>query len=167
MSLSNSKKGVIRDTMAVLVFLFIFGFVNILGYVILDSFNTEFSGTDYYYSEVEYVGNQFLGGLRILDWVIVVILGLMIIGIGISSFKVASSPVFFILTFIIAPALGFVGFFFNHLFAQLVSDSTFTAALVFFPNTLLICTNLHWIALTCIIVGSLTLYAKKQQGQFV
>ena len=37
--------------------------------------------------------------------------------------------------------------------------------LYIFPRTILITTNLHWIMLVLIVVGSITLYGKRKEGQ--
>ena len=49
----------------------------------------------------------------------------------------------------------------------MVSDATFTATVAAFPRTMIINTNLHWVALAAIIIGSISLYGKKEKGQFL
>ena len=85
----------------------------------------------------------------------------LIIGVGLTSFRLNTAPAFFIVTIIMGMFMGVVSYFFNYIFSQIVSDAAFATTIVFFPRTILICTNLHWIALVCLVVGSITLYGKK------
>ena len=166
-SLSLDKKGVGRGVIAAIIFLFVMSFLTILGYLLLNSFITEFSSTAYYSSEVQYVGETFLNSLRTLDYVIPLIMIIFIIGIAVTSYKVASAPVFFLITFVMAAMYGFISYFFVYIFSQIVSQPIFTATILYFPNTILICTNLHWVSLIMLLVGSIALYGKKEKGQFV
>jgi len=52
----------------------------------------------------------------------------------------------------------------NYLFATFFSESVFSSVIVYFPLTLIICTNLHWVTLASIILGSISLYAKNLGG---
>lgn len=167
MRLLNSKKGQGMDRLSVMLFLFIMGFMSILGYLLLASFVSEFSATSFYSAEVQDVGEKFLAGIGLFDVILVLVMVILIIGIGITSYKLATPPVFFLITFVTGAIYGFISYFFNYIFSQMISDTMFTATLLHFPLTVLICTNLHWVMLICIIVGSITLYAKKERGQYL
>jgi len=162
-----NKRSQISSRLAVIGFLFAFGFMSIIGYLMFDQYDTYFETTGYYSSEVENVADKFRSGLQLFDWIIIGLMVVLIIGVAITSYSLASAPVFFIVMFLSAAFEGFISYFFNFMFAQLVSSSAFTATLVHFPRTVLICTNLHWVALTSIVVGAITMYGKKQQGQFL
>ena len=166
-SILNSKKSQIESRMAILTFLFGFGFLSIFGWFLLHEFIYQFSLTDFYSDEVASVGASFLSNIAMLDYVIVLFVVLLIIGLGITSYKLATAPVFFVVMFISAAFEGAVAYFFNYLFSQIISDAAFLSATAIFPRTILICTNLHWIALVSIIVASVTLYGKKEKGQFL
>jgi hypothetical protein len=161
------KKGQYHNYLAVIIFLFVFGFMTILSYLILSNFVTQLSTTGYYSPEMASAAGHFLGGLRIMDVIMVLIMVVLIIGIGITSYMVASPAVFFLITFLMAGFLGFISYFFNYLFATIVKEPMFSAIIAYFPITIMICTNLHWVMLACIIVGSITLYAKRDKGQYV
>ena len=167
MNLLDSKKGQGGNYLTIMIFLFTFGFLSILGYLFLSNYITEFAATGYYTPEVQTAAEGFLSGLRILDGTLVLVMVILIIGLGVSSYKLAAPPIFFLVSMVTGAFYGFVSFFFNYLFAEMVSDTIFTATLLYFPLTLLVCTNLHWVMLVCIIVGSITLYAKKPRGQFL
>jgi len=160
----KNKKGQVRNYYIVLVAMFVFGFMGILGYFLLSEMATAYESTGYWTSTMEETANNFLFSLQILDYVIVLILVVMIIGVALTSYKLNAKPAFFIISIIMAPFLGFVSYFFNYLFAQLVGQDVFTATLLYFPNTIIICTNLHWVALLAFAVGSIALYAKKDTG---
>ena len=156
-----------RNYLAVIITLFIFGITTIFGYLFFDSFVTQFQTTGYYTGPIEEAGEGFRSAIQFLDYIIVVIMAILIVGVGVTSFKVASHPVYFIITLVMAPFLGFVSLFFNYIFAQIVSDSVFLAVTAYFSRTILICTNLHWVMLVCIVVGSITLYGKRSKGQYL
>lgn len=152
---------------AVIIFLFIFGFLSIFAYFFLQSFITEFQTAGYYNGATEYAGDTFLYYLRWFDWLTVVLMIVLIIGAGITSYALAAKPVFFLVTFIMSAFFGFISYFFNFIFQAMVSDSLFTATLVYFPKTIWICTNLHWVMVALIVVGSITLYGKREKGQYL
>ena len=102
-----------------------------------------------------------MGVFGFMDYIIVIVMIVLLIGIGITSFRLNTRAAFFIVTFILGPFLGFMAYFFNYLFIEIVSEAAFATILVLFPRTLVICTNLHWVALATIVIGSVTLYAKK------
>lgn len=161
------KKGMGRDLMAIIIFLLVFGFMSILGYLLLTNYITAFETTGYYTGVVATTGQNYLNTLRMFDAVTVIMLAILIVALGISNYKISTNPVFFVVTLVLACFFGFISYFFNYVFIQLVSDEVFTSILIYFPMTMIICTNLHWVMLVSIIVGSVTLYAKKPKGQYV
>lgn len=167
MNMLKNKKGQGTNYLAVIVFLFLFGVINIMAYTIwleiVDALTTGGFNTGTVATAIA----NFTNGFRALDYVIVILMVIFIIGTGLTSYKIATSTAFFILTVIMGIFWGFISYFFNYIFIQIVSDAVFTTALGFFPRTLLLCTNLHWVMLIEIAVGSLTLYGKREQGQFL
>lgn len=161
MNLSDCKKGQAHNYLAVIIFLLIFGFLSILAVVIYQEFITAYTATGYYTGVIEQTGDRILEALKMYDFMIILIMAALLIGVGLTSFRLRTHPAFFIITLITGIFTGFVSYFFNYVFIQLVSDDMFAATLVFFPRTMLICTNLHWVALVALIIGSLTLYGKK------
>ncbi len=164
---SFSRKGQVRNYFVVILFLFGFGFISILSAVIWNGFIDAYTSAGIYSGQLKVSGDQFLNAIVIHDYIIVLVMIALIIGVGVTSFRLNTSPVFFIVTLIMGVFLGFISFFFNYLFVQLVSDSVFSITLLLFPRTLIICTNLHWVSLIALVVGSITLYAKREGGVFV
>jgi len=169
MNLLNSKKGLGKSIIAMVVVLFVMGFLSILGYLLLSEYNTAIYAAGMNDSSIVYVGDTFLWSISFMDWVIVFAMFFLILGIGITSYKIAAPPAFFIVQFIMGIFYGLIAYFFNYMFQEIVGDAVFVAARLQFPNTLLICTNLQWIALAGLIIGALTLYGKGRasKGQYV
>jgi hypothetical protein len=160
----QGKQGQIRNYFVVIAFLFTFGFMAILGYLILSEMVTGFSSTGYWTTTMQDTADNFLFSLQILDYVIIILMVSLMLGVILTSYKLNTSPLFFIVSIIMSTFLGFVSYFFNYIFAKLVGEAVFTATLLYFPNTVIICTNLHWVALATFVVGSIALYAKKESG---
>lgn len=167
MQLFKTKNAQATDRFAMVVTLFTFGAISIFLYYILNAFITEYSTTPFYDAPAQQAATQFLAGIAMYDWVIVILMFVLIAGIGVVSYRIASPPVFFVITLITGFIEGLVSYIFNVVFSQIFSESVFTTTLLMFPKTVLICTNLHWVALAGIIVGSIALYAKKPEGQFL
>lgn len=120
-----------------------------------------------YDGQTKITGDAFLRTFRLFDILILFVVLGSAIGIGVTSFRVATSPIFFVITLLFAPLFGLISFYFNFVFQSMVSPAVFNATLLFFPKTLIICTNLHWAMLLYMVIGSITLYAKREQGQFL
>lgn len=159
--LLNSKKGQIQNYIAVVVFLFGFGIISILATLIWVNMISEFTAAGYYTGAMETAGDSFLAALQLYDYIIVFVMVALIIGVGLTSFRLNTAPAFFIVTIIMGMFMGVVSYFFNYIFSQIVSEEVFASVIVFFPRTIMIGTNLHWIALVCLVIGSITLYGKK------
>ena len=168
MFLSNlNKKGQAQSFMTPIIVLFTSGILLVLGYLIVLNMQTAMSSTSLWTDTLQTTSDNFLWGLQVGDLIIVVVMVVLIIGIGITSYRVATAPVFFIITLIMAAFYGFISYFFNYIFQAMASESVLSTAILYFPRTVLICTNLHWIMLINIIVGSLTFFGKKERGQYV
>ena len=166
-SLSGSKKGSARVYLGIVVFLFIFGFINILAYTLLDEFVDAFTTAGVYGVEAQRAVEPMIAALRVLDYVIVFMLIVFAVGIALTSYRVAVSPAFYAIQFLAVVFYGFISFFFNYIFQQLVSPSVFNVAKAAYSNTIIVCTNLHWVLLAHFIIGAITFFAKKEKGQFV
>jgi hypothetical protein len=107
---------------------------------------------------------KFIDAYAVFDNLFVFIMIALLIGIGITSYKLATSKVFFLISFILAGLYGMVAFFFSYMFGQIASQPILSTVTLIFPNTILVCTNLHWVSLAMIIISSITLYAKRDGG---
>lgn len=163
MCLLKFKKGQVQNYIAIVIVLFTFAIMSMIATVIFLGLRTAFIDAGIYTGVIETTGNSFLSALRLYDSILVLLMVVLIIGVGITSFKLNTAPRFFIVTLIMASFMGFVAYFFSFLFKEMVSDSAFATAYALFPNSILVCTNLHWVALVALVVGSITLYAKREQ----
>ena len=158
---SRNKKGQFSNVMAIILFLFAFTFMSIIGYVIYDSFIDEFTAEGYLTDPTAQKAEQgFRRGMNTFDYIVVLILVMMIISLAVTSIKIYTSPVFFVVWFLMSVFLGFVAYFYNYIFQELVGNAIFNTVTVHFPLSIMICTNLHWVVLVAFVVGAITLYAK-------
>lgn len=164
----SDKKAQVGNYFSVIVALFGLSFSFIVSMVILTAFIVQFNVTGFCGSTVcQQTAEKFSWGLQLFDSIIIIVVVTLIVAVGLTSYKLPASAAFFIISILMAPVLGYVSYFFNYIFSQIVSQSAFDAVRVYFPKTILICTNFHWIALVVFVVGSITLYAKKEKGQYV
>lgn len=163
-TLLGNKKGQSRDFLAIIVFLFVFALVTIFSTLIYTEFTNELSSTDVWNDDMASADQGFRRGLFAFDYIIVAVMVILIIGVAVTTYKLATPPVFFLVNFITGLFYGFISYFFNFIFAQIVSQPQLLSVVGYFPRTILILTNLHWVMLTLIVVGSLTLYAKRDTG---
>lgn len=161
------RKAQANNYFAVITFLFSFAVLSLIGYVLTTNFIQGFVDAGIYTGSVATAGNAYLRTLLVFDKITALIMTVLIVGVGVTSYRLATSPVYFIITFLLSCFYGLVAYFFNYMFAQIASNAAFSTAIAYFPITILICTNLHWVMLVCIIVGSITLYAKRERGQLL
>jgi len=168
MNLLNSKKAQFSNYMVVILFLVMFSMVNIIAMLLLTEIRDGYkNATAYYYPEVNTAFDSFLKSIALMDYVLVIVVFVLIIGIILTSFKINTSPAFFVISIIGGIFFIFVSLFFNVFFKMVVSESIFSSVLVYFPLTIFLGSNLQWVALVTFIVGSIALYAKRDKGEFV
>ena len=165
----NSKKSQAAKNIFVgIIFLLTFAFMSIIGVLVTNEVLTTWESTSAY--DADSMANpikNFRFGLSVFDYLSAIFMIVFIVGIAVTSFKLATAPIFFIVTFVMSAIYGFVSYLFNYIFIQFISEAVLSSVIASFPITILICTNLHWVALALIVVGAIALYAKKPQGQFL
>lgn len=149
------------------IFIFIFGFLSILGYIYTNEIIGVYQASSFWGTTMSDVANGFLAALNLFDGLAVLFMIIFIIGIGVTSFRKTEPAIFFLITIILSVFYGAVSYFFNYIFAQMIAQDIFLSAIAHFPMTILICTNMHWLALATIVVGAITLYAKRPRGEFL
>lgn len=162
-----SKKGQARVYLGIIIILFTFGFMNMFAFALLTEFIDGFTAAGIYTVEAQAAVNPIVNALKLLDYVIVLVVIVLAVGVALTSFRVAVSPAFYVIQFFAIVFYGFISYFMNFVFQALVSHTFFTATKVFFTNTLIITSNLHWILLANFIIGVITFFAKKEKGQFL
>lgn len=164
MSLLNSKKGQVHNYVTVIIVLFLFAFLTIISLVIYQGFTTSLTATGMYTGQAQETGTKFWNAFLLYDKLIVLFMALLVVGVGLTSYRLATAPAFFIISFLMGFFLGAISLFFNYMFVQIVGQAAVQSVLVYFPLTMIVCTNFHWIALVVWTVGSITLYAKRDRG---
>lgn len=167
MNFFKNKKAQGNVYIAIPIILATYGIFFIICYLVLSSFVSSMSATSFWDADMSTASNKFLGALQILDFIMVLLTIVLIVGIGITTYRLATPPIFFIINLIAGAFYGFLAYFMSYFFQSFASNSLFTAVLLFFPRTVLICTNLHWIILVALIVGSISLFGKKPRGQYL
>ena len=167
-SLKLNKRGLLKGIFSLVFVLMIFGLISIGAYLLFSNMKTGYDNAGLTSSEA---GNRAITGFdnafKSLDYLIVIFMISGIIGLGLLSYKLAAPKVFFVLIWLFAPILGAISWFFNFIFISFIGQAVFNAVIGTFPITMLLCTNLHWVALIGIAVGSITFYSKKDTGQIV
>jgi len=164
-----NNKGQIENYFTVTAVLFAFAVTTMIAMVLMLGFQTAFTDAGIWSGQIQETGEDFINAIQIYDTIAVVLVIILLVGIGLTSFKLNTAPAFFIVTLVLGAFLGFTSYIYNYVFIQFVSQPTISAVEIYFPKMIAITTNLHWIALACIIIGSITLYAKKpsEGGEFV
>ena len=162
MNLLSSKKGGLLDNYIVIpIFLFLFGISAIMGLLLWTSMVDAFTTAGVYTGVAETTGNAFTSSLTLLDSITVILMVAILIGIGVTSYRIRVPAIYFVVMLMMGIFLGIVSYFFNFMFAQFVSNVVFDTIRVNFVKTIWICTNLHWVSLVAIIIGSILTYSKK------
>lgn len=162
-----NKKAALEDYTALIIALFCFGFISILAYLIYYGFSSIMASSALYNSDIALVLSRFNTALLFFDKIIAVLMIGLIISIGILNYRIKTTPIYLLVLILFSSFLGLISYFFNYLFLSMVSESVFAPVISFFPITLIICTNFHWIALVALVVGAITLYAKGENDQEV
>lgn len=128
-----------------------------------------YQSSSVYVSAMEQPINGFLRTINFFDTTMVIILVLLIIGVAITSYVLAPKPIFFIINMIMCIIYGILSYAFNIIFFNIVSNALFSTIVLRFPKTILICTNLHWVALALFVVGSIASFigGGGQQGEII
>ena len=168
MNLLKSKKGQVDNYIIVVAFLLIFGFLSMLGMTLFLAVKDGFVSSGFYDDNMAEAANGFQSGFLMFDYLTLFFTIILIMGVAITSYRISTNMVGFIVSVILSVFMGFVSYVLNYIFSQMISTGAFDTVMVYFPKTLIICTNLHWVALATFVIGSIALFAKRQDlGQFV
>ena len=167
MNLFHCKKANIQGPVLIIISILFLAFCSILTVMVLISIRTSLTTAGVYDGTVASSFESFIDAVRVMDNVMVFIMVSFFILTALTSFKVSSNPAFFVVSIITVIFLGFISYFFNYVFISLISPAVFSAVITAFPKSIIICTNLHWVALIDFVIGGIALYGKKPKGQFV
>lgn len=167
MSLSDSREDVIwgHNFFVIILALFVMGFMFVIGYVLLSNMVAGFAASGHYSATAAQMSNNYLAAQRVWDYAIVVVMVAMMVALMITSYRILASPVYFVATLVMGGFYGLAGYIFSYMFQEIMKQPALSAAIAYFPRTILLCTNLHWVGLASLVVGSIALYAKRQKGE--
>jgi heme/copper-type cytochrome/quinol oxidase subunit 2 len=168
LSLSN-KRGNIELTKFIataLVSFMLIGMVALFVYLFNSTFFENFNATGYNTTDTAKVEGSIIGSLKMIDLVMVILIIVSLISVGVYEYRHPEDPIGFIITFFVAPFLGFMAYVFNYIFYQYAFSGSFSSVVNYYPNTIIILTNMHWLALAMLIIGSFAIYSQKRSGRF-
>lgn len=163
-NLFNSKKGQVKNYLGIAVFIFVIIILFMIGYLIFSNFAEQWKSTSFSTDTTDSVLDGFEAGFLVFDKIIVVILAILIGGLMISNYRIATRPVYFWISLILGLFLGLPGYFLSYAFSKIASHEVFSSVLHAFPISTIIATNLHWVVLVAWVFGSITLYSKTEQA---
>jgi len=167
MNLFNSKKGGLGDYLVPSILFITLTLSLFISTMVLSQYSTTFQTTSVSSPETTQALTDFISALNLFDGLSALLLVSFVITLAVSSYRIASPPIFFILTIIYGFILGFINYLFTYVFVLIAEESVFSSILVYYPILTAVCTNLQWVGLLMIVIGSITLYAKKDQGQYI
>lgn len=167
-SLWKSKQGLHNSVLAAIIFLLLLGIISIIGYVLYDNIMSAAAGTPLLGSPESLKAKAgFDNMMNSWDYIIFFVMIILLIGIIVTTYTIATPPIIFVVTFVMAPIIGFIGYVLSIFFYDFATNGIISAVMSHFKLTYILLTNLHWVALLMIIIGSITLYAKRDKGQYM
>ncbi len=109
--------------------------------------------------------DKILNIYKIYDYVALTLSIIFIIGIGATSYRLRTRPIFYIITLVTAAFYGFIAYVLSYMFSIFVSDPVFVVILYIFPLMILLLTNLHWVAIVMILVGAITFFSNNSNEE--
>ena len=161
MNFSGSKKGFIGAISTIIASIFILGILTVIGYAIFDGFSTEISGSsmpELNNSAVSTSLDGFTRGMNMFDGIISLLVFAAILSVGVLAYNYTPSKVFVVLIWVYGLFLGFLAYILAYTFNRFIQEGALASTITHFPITIALLTNLHWIALTMVIVGSVMAY---------
>ena len=163
-----SKKANVMNYIAPIITLFSFIFIIIFARVIYNKIIEVYISSGFASSnEAIQAITGFTLAMNAFDYITALIMIVFVIALGVTNYKINAAPIFFWVNFVFAAFLGFISYYFNYALISIISNEIFQVVLGSFPMSILIGSNFHWIALLFFAVGNITLYAKRDKGQYV
>lgn len=167
MNLFKGKKGQGNAYIGISLILLTYAVLFIVCYLVLSAFVDYMAVSPYWNADMASATSKFLGALQLLDYIMLFLTIVLIVGLGLTTYRLATPPIYFIINLVAGIFYGFLAYFLSYFFQQFAGNALFTATLAYFPRTVLVVSNLHWVILIALCVGSITLFAKKPKGQYV
>lgn len=158
----KGKKAQASDNiMTPIILLFVFGVITLIGTLLSYAIISEYEALFPTNTDILTTAASFKGVYKIFDYATFLMAIGFIIGIAVTSYRIRALPIYFVVTLITGIFYSFIAYIFSYMFSQIASNSAFVSILYVFPITILVLTNLHWIALFLILVSAIALYGKR------
>lgn len=162
------SKGQVGNYMAAILFFLGFCIFCLFGMVIFLAVKSAMTASGQWTGAVAFAGNKFVNVLAFFDYIAVLLVIMLILGVALTSYRIATSKGFFIVSIFTSLFYTLLSYILNYFFIEYASNPAFSGVLIYFPRIMILATNLHWIALVLFVVGSIALYAKKDgSGDFM
>lgn len=154
----HSKKGnVIADVALVIVFLFAFALIILIGAKLSAELNDDLQSNDFLNNSAKKRFNDFNNTFPDLFDALFILAFILLWGIAlVFSYLVESKPVFFFFTMLLILFMGFIGAYLGNGFEELIADDTLSTTATGFPMMTFILTHflesLLVVAFSCLIV---------------
>ena len=143
------------------LFIFIFGILTFIGYSLYTEFYQGYQASGLLTPTTTEVFEDFGSGILMFDWIAVIIVVVLIIGSTWALSIIKHSPVEYIAAWFMCPFIGFIGYVFNYMFIQFISEDIMNTVYLMFPKITILATNAHWIAFATFIIAYSVIYIKR------
>ena len=167
MNLLNSKKGYINESMAVVGAIFVLFLGTIIGYAVYDGFTGEIqnmSMVELNNSDVKATIEGFDRGMNMWDKILAFLVFSAILSVGWFAYNFTPPRIFLVLIWIWGFFIGFVSLVFSYTFGVFASQPALASTMTHFPMTNILGSNLHWIGLACIVIGTVLAFRNSSGG---
>lgn len=165
MALLNSKKGQGSNYIVAIIYLVLFVFMSMVGVTFTVALLNEYEASSFNTGQMQGAIDGFRNSFYFWDYILVLLVVVLIIGSAVTSYRLRTSAIGFLVTFFMSVFWGFISYFFNYMFIQMYSNEALQSATMYFPRSMIMLTNCHWIMVAFIIFGTLGLYFKRQTEQ--
>jgi hypothetical protein len=161
--LKSKKANMWASMMTPFIFIFIFGILTFIGYALFTEFYLGFQESGMLTTEGEQVFEDMGNGIKMFDWIAVIVVVALIISATYFLSLTNHSPVEYVAAWIMCPFIGFIGYVFNYIFIQFISQDILNVVYLVFPKITILATNAHWIALGTFLISQAVMYIKSKK----
>jgi hypothetical protein len=144
--------------------LFVFSIGTIIGYTFYLEMKNSYIATGILSTEAIGIFTKFGNAILFFDWIVVILMVAILIVGTYWMHNTTQKPVTFLIGFIVAPFVGLIAFIYNYIFMQFISQEVLFVTAQLFPKTIIIATNLQWIAIVMFVTGVVASLIKSQNN---
>lgn len=161
----RKKANVILDTIMIVIVIFSFTLLSIIGYKVFSQVNDTFQSNDLLANESKEQLDQFYTKYpSLMDGLFLLALILLWIAAIISSFMIDSHPIFLVVTVILTVFLLLLGAVFSNVYEEISTGDALSESASAFPITNFLMSRLYIIVLAIATSITIVLFAKFKNG---